>query len=215
LPIKTKCLNLGRSRHIVLIEEGSFARLEMSAFFWCFPGGKPIMRRVAILPSIVLGISVVLVGIDQIAPRLTKRVGLDFWNLGNLSRCLKDEDTRYRRLDREHEQGFMRREEVDRIALAVCERRMALAEAIELMIPIAQSHTAWSIRLQIDSEFRDISASGDRDLAIYYLWANIQGMLETANAVGDEIHAATIAKRLAHLEIEIREQKNFSVRMVP
>jgi hypothetical protein len=174
-----------------------------------------MMRRIVILPSIVFCATLVLVGLDQIAPRWTKKVGLDFWNVGNLAGRLKDEETTGKRLDYELELGLMRREELDRIALAVCEFRMTLDEAIELMIPITQSHPAWRNRLQVDRNLRSLSVSSERDLAAYYLWLNVHVMLDTANILGDETRAAAVAKRLAHLEIEIREQKGSPTPLSP
>jgi hypothetical protein len=163
------------------------------------------MCRIAILSSIVLCITLALVGVDQLAPQWTKRVGLDFWNLDQMDGSLKDENTRSKRIDYELEKISLRREMVDRITLDLCDYRITLVEAVELMLPIINSNPVWYSRVQLECNHQGVSASNDREMVIQFLRANIHGLADIAIALRKDARAAAIANRLAHLEIEIRE----------
>jgi hypothetical protein len=174
------------------------------------------MQRIVILLSMVFCVTFVLVGVHYFSPRWTKKAGLDFWSLWNSATPrAEDEENRSKRLEYALERTHMRNERLDRITLDLCEYRSTLDEAIGLLVPIAQSEPEWYVQLQFECTNFGVSVSNDRDVLAYYLYIKIHGLHKTAKTLYDDTHTAAVAKRLAHLEIEIREQKKLPVPTLP
>lgn len=164
------------------------------------------MRRFATAPVMLLGIGIALMGIVYAAPEWTKKTGLDFWHLSDETEQLRAANERTHHLNAFNETEIRRREVCNNVAIALLERRLTLAEAVEAIFAIASASPEWLPAMA--TTYRANQHLGpmatERDAAKRYLLIKLEMMRSTAECRGDLSQAAAISARLVELNEEFQ-----------
>jgi hypothetical protein len=162
------------------------------------------MRRFTTVPGYFLCSALVVAAVAGAAPRWTRSVGLDFWNVRT------DEDRLRKATDERCEWDFQRERVLERcavsehIATGLCEDRITFAEALKSITALAQASPDWfaQLRYSYRSQGWVPPRATERDVMIRYLITRVESILSSAEQLGDSSRAAFLATRLARLTEE-------------
>ena len=163
------------------------------------------MRRFVTVAVSLLVVSLAVAGTAWVAPRWTKSVGLDFWNLGAEKSRLETALAEQEDWDSAGEEVRRRGEVVDGIAANWCDGRLTLPEAVDAVSAVVRTSPDWFDQARFYYEARGLPPTAtDRDVVTWYLRVKLESMLARVEHTGDLSRAAVLAARLAQFDAEVR-----------
>ena len=160
------------------------------------------MRSFAVPLSAIACLAFGLTGASFVAPEWTKKAGLDVWNFDEQKNRLEVAGEEARRLDAVSERFAVRSAVSQSLASDLCQERITLDEALDVLAAIARNDPDWFATLRSGlclSAYLPQTAA-DRDVLTHYLRGKIESMQWDAMHLGDPSRAAVIRERLVRFD---------------
>ena len=147
------------------------------------------MRRFVTVLVALFVVSLGVAGTAWAAPRWTRTVGLDVWNLGAEKTSLERARAEHEEWEGACEQARRRLEVMEGIVADWADGRLALPETIDAVLAVVRSSPEWCDRARVVYQVDGLPPTAtDRDVVVWYLRVKLALMRNSAEEAGQLDH---------------------------